>query len=178
MYASSLSSACLFDPSRTKAPRKKENSQKKSPSKTFLISLSRTVGTQKWTTRADYWPPTEAMCMAPQKHPPLFMGNVGIYPLHRACVSFWCHAIQPQKRVQECRHGSAPQTVFLWSVCTPYWTLRPVFGTPVEGMRVTSSHWQELVDMAGILSLAGTRFGPVTQPAVTKWLFFGQKRRF
>ena len=46
----------------------------------------------------------------------------------------------------------------LWSVCTLHWTLRPVFVTPVEGMCVTSRHWQEFVGVAGILSLSGTRF--------------------
>ena len=35
----------------------------------------------------------------------------------------------------------------LWSVRTPYRTLRPVFRTPF-GMCVTSCHWQEFVDIA------------------------------
>ena len=45
-----------------------------------------------------------------------------------------------------------------WSVCTPYWTLDPVVGTPAEGMCVTPRLWQEWVDVVGIKSLSGTHF--------------------
>lgn len=101
LYASSLSPACVFDPSRTKTPRKKENNEKKSSSQKNLNSRSRTVRTQKWTTRADYWTPTEAMCMA-SRHRPLFMDVVGLNPLSSGMrfllVSRELHAKQPQKK--------------------------------------------------------------------------------
>ena len=57
---------------------------KKYHQKTYLNSNSRTVRTHTWTTRGDYWPPTEAMCMASRHRPPL-MDVVGVNPLSGMC---------------------------------------------------------------------------------------------
>ena len=109
LYASSLSSACVFDSSRTKTE------QKKPPSQTCLDSHSRTVRTQKGTTRADYWPHKEAMCMASRHRPP-FMDEVGLNPLSGIlCVFCWSYAKQPhqKKKRKKNQHRSALQNTFV-----------------------------------------------------------------
>ena len=76
LCASSLWPATVFDPSRTKTPRKEENNDKNHhPNHTEFTFAGRAHS--KWTTRADYCPPTEAMCMASNRHWPLFMDVVG-----------------------------------------------------------------------------------------------------
>ena len=92
------------------------------------------------------------------RHRPLLMDVVGLDP-YRACVSYWCHAklAQKKKPPQKVDIEMRSRTRF-WSVCTPYWTLGPIVGTPAEGMRVTPRRWQELVDIVGVKSLSGTRF--------------------
>ena len=54
------------------------------------------------------------------------IGHVFFTGLTRSNHKEKSHA-SPKKSASKC----APDHVCLWSVCTPYWTLRPVFGTPV-----------------------------------------------
>ena len=88
--------------------------EKKTPSKTCLKSHSRTVRTQKWTMRADYWPPTEAMCMDSRHRPP-FMDVVGLNPLSWMCFLLVSLEATPKKKKQlkKNRHRSALQSTFV-----------------------------------------------------------------
>ena len=93
------------------------------------------------------------------RHRPLFMDVAGLNPLLGMCFLLVSRGATAKKKKQPQKIGIEVRSrTRLWSVGTPYWTLRPVFGTPVEGMCVASRHWQGFVDVAAILSLSGTRF--------------------
>ena len=133
----------------------KREQRKKITIKNNWNSHSRTVGTQKWTTRADYWQPTEAMCMA-SRHRPVFM-DVATY---RACVFYWSHAEQPQKKRNspKNRHRGALQNMFVVRVHSVL-DAAPCFWDACRG------HVCDLTPLAGvcgciagILSLSGTWF--------------------
>ena len=93
------------------------------------------------------------------RDPPLLVDVVGLVLLSGMRFLLVSRGATTKKKKQSKKSTStcAPEHV-LWSVCTPYWTLGPVVGTPAEGMCVTPRLWPELVDLVGIKSLSGTRF--------------------
>ena len=82
---------------------------------------------------------------------PLFVDVVGLNPLSGMRSLLVSREATTKKEKQSKNVDIEVRSrTRLWPVCTPYRTLSPVFGTPVEAVFVTSRHWQEFVDIAVI----------------------------